>query len=236
MFSLGRMIGMLTSDGLLFDRLPFFFPIFSTELLMLRMTLSRIRSLFALLAVVTISGCLPSASRPQIQLLHKPSTEICRIAVLPFVNNTDYVQGGTLCYRIFVTELNRLGGFTVAHEGDVRRILRQMKVNPKEMPSYEQNQVLADRLGVEAIITGEVVAMDEKDRDQETDPLLALNLILHAAGSNKPLLTTYHSRRGADYRKVMHFGLINTMTSLAVKVSDEILEIWFAEGLKPCGQ
>jgi len=159
---------------------------------------------------------------------------ICKIAVLPFVNTTDYVQGDAIVYRIFVAELNRLGGFSVAQEGDVRRILRQMNLTPKEVPGYEQRLVLADRLGVDAIITGEIVAMHEDEGVQETNPLLAVDLKLLAMGSNTPVITTHHRRRGEDYRKVMHFGLVNTMTTLTVKVSDEILEIWFAKGVKPC--
>lgn len=184
--------------------------------------------------LIALSGCKPLFSGPQFQQLDKASTPICRVAVLPFINTTDYVQGSTLFYRIFVAEMNRMGGFSLAQEGDVRRILRQMKVNPKETPSFEQSQVLADRLGVDAIIIGEIVAMDDIEGAQETDPLLAVNLKIQPIGSSKPLITTYHRRRGGDYRKVMHFGLVNTMTSLAVRVSDEIFEIWLAEGLKPC--
>ncbi|MDD5757886.1 MAG: hypothetical protein PHI06_02260 [Desulfobulbaceae bacterium] len=153
---------------------------------------------------------------------------------MPFVNTTDYVQGNAIVYRIFVAELNRLGGFSVAQEGDVRRILRQMQLTPKEVPGYEQRRVLADRLRVDAIVMGEIVAMHEEEGDMETNPLLAVDLKLLPSESNTPMITTYHSRRGEDYRKVMHFGMVNTMTTLAVNVSDEILEIWFAKGVKPC--
>lgn len=213
------------------------FPPFSTKRVILPVTLFGVKAFFFFLGTLLfVSGCVPSASGPQFQQLNQIPQPICQIAVLPFVNTTDYVQGGTIFYRIFIAELNRLGGFSIAHEGDVRRILRQMKVNPKETPSYEQSQVLADRLGVDAIITGEIVTMDDEKGVLETDPLLAVNLKIQEAGSNRPLITTYHRRRGGDYRKVMHFGLVNTMTSLAVKVSDEILEIWFTEGLKPCAQ
>ena len=190
--------------------------------------------LIALATVASVSGCLPTKSAPEVNLLTATPLPICRIAVLPFVNNTDYVQGGAIVTRIFVAELNRLGGFTVVQEGDVRRILRQMQIAPKESPGYEQRRVLADRLGVDAIVSGEIVAMHEEVNTKETNPLLAVDLKLLAVGSNTPVITTYHSRRGEEYRKLMHFGMVNTMTSLAVMVSDEILEIWFAKGVKPC--
>lgn len=198
------------------------------------MPLSRGLFLIALVIVLATAGCVPSSTEPEFHLLAAAPKPICRIAVLPFVNTTDYVQGDVIVYRIFVAELNRLGGFTVAQEGDVRRIFRQMQLTPKEVPGYEQRHVLADRLGVDAIITGEIVAMHEEEGALETNPLLAVNLKLLTTESNTPMITTYHRRRGEDYRKVMHFGLVNTMTTLAVKVSDEILEIWFTKGVKPC--
>lgn len=198
------------------------------------MPFSRIILFIVLAAVIAAFGCVPSSSGPEVNVLGEAPKPICRIAVLPFVNTTDYALGDAIVYRIFVAELNRLGVFTVAQEGDVRRILRQMKLTPQETPGHEQTLVLADRLGVDAIITGEIVDMHEEEGAQDSDPLLAVDLKLLATGSNKPLLTTYHRRRGEDYRKVMHFGLVDTMTSLAVRVSDEILEIWFAKGLKPC--
>ena len=199
--------------------------------------------LFRLLACMVLlggalsgGGCVSTSSTPEVQLLVKsPLPPICRIAVLPFVNHTDYDRGDLLVYRIFVAELNRRQGFTVVQEGDVRRIYRQMQLTPKESPGYEQTLVLADRLGVDALISGEIVAMHDEQRMKETEPVLAVDMKLLPAGATKPWLTSYHRRTGAEYRKVMHFGLVNTMTSLATVVSGEIVDAWLAKGLTPCG-
>lgn len=192
----------------------------------------------ASLAVITIAcligGCVSSPPSPEIQQLARPTTPICRIAVLPFVNQTDYGQGDIIFYRIFVAELSRRGGFTVVQEGDIRKIFRQMKLSPKDNPGHEQLTILADRLAVEAVISGEIVTMHEEQGTKETKPQLAVDLRLTPVGSAKPMFTTYHHRTGEDYRKVMHFGLINTMTDLAALVSDEILTLWQEKGLAPC--
>jgi hypothetical protein len=71
---------------------------------------------------------------------------------------------------------------------------------------------------------------------KETEPVLAVDMKLLPAGATKPWLTSYHRRTGAEYRKVMHFGLVNTMTSLAAVVSGEIVDAWLAKGLTPCGE
>lgn len=181
-------------------------------------------------------GCVSSSSPPEVQRLSTvPPHKICRIAVLPFVNHTDYAHGDVIVYRIFVAEMNRRGGFSVAQEGDIRKILRQMKLSPKETPGYEQTMVLADRLDVDALIIGEITTMHEEKGMKETKPELAVDLRLIPAGSTRPWLTIYHRRGGEEYRKVMHFGLVNTMTTLATMVADEVLEIWQAKGLTPCG-
>jgi len=192
------------------------------------------RLLITLALAATTCGCLPAPSTPEVNLLTASPEPLCRIAVLPLINTTKYQQGGTIVSRILSGELNRRGGFTLAQEGDVRRLLRQMQIAPKESPNPEQRRVLAERLGVEAIVVGEIITMHEEVGSPETNPQLALNLQLWAVDSKRPLITTYYSRRGADYRTVMHFGLINTMTSLAVKMADEIIEIWQAKGVKSC--
>lgn len=199
------------------------------------MTFLRRLSLLALSAVVfLVPGCVKSPSAPELSQLTAPSEAICRVAVLPFVNHTEYARGDLIVYRIFVAELNRLGGFSVVQEGDIRKIFRQMKLSPKETPGYEQTLVLADRLAVDAVITGEIITMREERGKQETAPELAVEMKLVPAGSTKPWLTTYHRRRGDDYRQVMHFGLVNTMTALTALLSDEILQLWFSKGLTPC--
>lgn len=181
-----------------------------------------------------LSACVSSSPTPEVQQLSKPATPICRIAVLPFLNHTDYPQGDVIFSRIFVAELNRRGGFNVIPEGDVRKTLRQLKLTPKDTPAHEQMMILADRLAVDAVISGEIVTMHEEQGAKETKPRLAVDAQLTPVGSSRPMLTTYHQRTGEEYRTVMHFGLVNTMTSLAALVSDEILTTWQEKGLTPC--
>lgn len=193
-----------------------------------------IASIAAIVAACLTGGCVPTPSPPETQQLSNSATPICRIAVLPFINHTGYLQGDLIFYRIFIAELNRRGDFTVAQEGDVREIFRQMKLSPKDIPGHEQLLILADRLAIDAVISGEIVTMHEEQGAKETQPQLAVALQLTPVGSAKPLLATYHRRSGEDYRKVLHFGLINTMTSLAALVADEILTVWKEKGLTPC--
>jgi len=163
-----------------------------------------------------------------------PQDTICRVAVLPFINNSEYNEGDLIAYRIFSSELVRTGKFQLAQEGDVRRIYQQLLLFPNQLPRLEQLRIIADRLDAQILITGTIVEMSEKNTGNNVNPTLTLNLQILDAESGRTLWLTHHKQEGKQYRKVMHFGLINTITGLVRIVSDEILELWYANGLKKC--
>ncbi|MEA2083878.1 MAG: hypothetical protein U9O82_06480, partial [Thermodesulfobacteriota bacterium] len=155
-------------------------------------------------------------------------------AVLPFVNETDFELGGLIFYRIFMSELVTSGNYVVSQEGDIRKIYRQLNITPKEMPTFEQIRILANRLDVQLFVTGRVVDMAEIVGGQESRPSLAVDIRIIQADPARILWTTHHRSEGERYRKVMHYGMENTVTGLAKRVSGEILELWFSEGFNRC--
>lgn len=161
--------------------------------------------------------------------------KICRVAVLPFVNQTEYKQADDIFSRVFVSELTNAGNYQVAQEGDVRKFYQQMRVLPNQMLGVEQLRALADMLGVQIIIAGTVVEMQGKnDFGQRLDPSIAVVLRIIEGASGRTLWATYNRREGVQYRQIMHFGLVNSVTSLAKHVSAEIVEAWHKEGFLKC--
>ena len=154
--------------------------------------------------------------------------------MLPFINDTEYIQGDVIFYRIFVSELHKIKGLSISQEGDVRKIYRQMRISPGENPDLEYLKILGDRLSVQAFITGKIVKMREKEGKINADPILAVNLQMINAANGKSMMTIYNSRTGEDYRKIMHFGLVNTITELSSLVSGEIARQWFPGGSVKC--
>ncbi len=181
--------------------------------------------------------CLASCG-PKVPNLVKyaslPDERICRIAVLPFVSETEYTLADTIAYRVFMGELVQTGRFDLAQEGDVREAFRHMRIWPDQQPYIEQIKILGDRLRVGLIITGTVVEMDEVPMANVVNPVIALSLRIVDPLSGETLWHTYHRREGEYYRKVMHFGVLNTVTSLVHQVSQEVLDLWFKKGLKGC--
>lgn len=179
-----------------------------------------------------------SACGPKLPTLHKlnplPQGKTCRIAVLPFLNQTGYPEADAIFYRIFLAELVQSGRFDIVQEGDVRDIFHHLRVWPGHEPEEEQMKILGERLGVKIVITGTVVKMAEVPKAKIVNPTLAVSLKILDTESSQTIWCTFHRREGKQYRKVMHFGMVNTVTGLAHRVSLEVLELWFRQGLKGC--
>jgi TolB-like protein len=160
---------------------------------------------------------------------------ICRIAVLPFANQTEHPSIERIFGRVFVSELLGAGNYQLAHEGDVRQILAQMRILPGLDLSSEQIRGLADRLGVQVVIAGAVLEVRSTGGDaRDLNPSMAVVVRILEASSGRTIWVTYNRSEGSDYRLVMHFGLINTVSALAKKVSAELIDLWAKEGFKKC--
>ncbi len=190
-------------------------------------------SLLLLSWSLILNACV-SHNSPEVQNISPPSAALCSIAVLPLVNDSGYQQGGVIVYRIFVSELHKVKGLTISQEGDVRKLYRQMRIGPKDIPTLDDLKILADRLRVQGFVQGKIVKMRENKGRLEARPILALNLRMINAATGRTMMTIYNSRRGEDYRSIMHFGVVNTITELTRGVSDEIIRQWFPAGEVKC--
>lgn len=161
--------------------------------------------------------------------------KICRIAVLPFVNQSEYNQADDIFARVFASELVNSGNYQVAQEGDVRKFYQQMQLLPTRTPNVEQMRALADRLGAQIVISGTVVEMrDKNESGRVLDPSVAVIVRIVEGASGRTLWATYNRREGVQYRRIMHFGLVNSLTLLTKHVSSEIVEAWQKEGFLKC--
>lgn len=164
-----------------------------------------------------------------------PPGPICRVAVLPFVSEADYPVAHGVAHKVFQAELNALGTYLIAQEGDVLRTYQQLRIFPGQEPSPEELGVLGSRLGAQILVTGKVLEMRENPGERSgVTPVVALRVHLHDGPTGEPLWTTYHRRQGTDYRSAMHFGKIHTVTGLTQQMAQEIIELWLGQGLTRC--
>ena len=190
--------------------------------------MKRIKKLYYYLIVLiflTVSGC--SIGLPNVQILNCPKKGIKRVAVLPFKNDTKFLQGGDIFYKVFVAKLISSNWVQVCPEGDIRAIYRQLEIFPGQQPNIQQLRIIASRLHVTYLVLGKVLKMEEKrTRQGEINPVISVSLKIINGKTGKLILVTHHYREGESYRKIMHFGMVDTVTKLAAVMSNEIIEKW----------
>lgn len=185
------------------------------------------------LLVFVLTGC--GGNKPYVQEFSKRAPQdLQSIAVLPFVNRSGYDQGEKIVYRLVLGELAQQCNWRVGLEGDVWKIYRQMRLKTWEVPTFEQLRVIAVRLGVDTLIVGEVLEMDEKVTQSGVNPALSIQVRVYDGKSGLLQWSSLYRREGGDYQKMMHFGMVNTVSELGKTMVREMLEAWKEKGLLAC--
>lgn len=180
-----------------------------------------------------LTGCAEKYPRLDV-IAPLPDSPNCRVAILPFAYQGDFPRGENILYKAFIAEMAAIPGFDVVAEGDVLQLYKQFRLFPQDQPNEEQLRILAQRLGAETLVLGNILSMVELDSGGEVSTELTLVLNLHEGESGKLLWNTYHKRRGDDYRNVLHYGRVNTMSGLARRMASEIITVWIENGMKQC--
>ena len=193
------------------------------------------KGIAVLLFLVSLTGCATAPLGGGVESGPAVSRQMCRVAVLPFVNETRYEVGEVVLYRIFSAELMGEGRLKLANEGDVRQVYRQMRIASYGSPSIAQIRIIAERLDAQVLIAGRVVEMsDNGAQGGSRTPLMAVALRMYDGKTGEVLSSIFHKREGEEYRKVMEFGLEHSITGLAKRVSREILDQWKKQGYLRC--
>ena len=192
----------------------------------------RIAVFLPLLLLVACSSAAPRLDRME----PLPGNFTCRVAVLPFLDHGNYPRGAELFYKVFSAELVSAAAFHLVQEGDVLDLYRQLTIFPTREPSLEQLRIIGSRLGVQLFIGGTILRMVERRNAREVVTELTVVLRIYDGSTGRLLWETYYRRRGKDYRIVMHFGRINTITGLARRMSKEIINLWLEQGMNQCAK
>jgi len=190
----------------------------------------KVAAFFALFLLVACSSATPRLDKME----PLPGNSTCRVAVLPFLERGGYPRGAELFYKVFSAELVSAAAFQLVQEGDILDLYRQLTIFPSQEPNLEQLRIIGSRLGVQLFIGGDILKMVERRSGGEVVTELTVVLRLYDGRTGKLLWETYHKRCGRDYRTVMHFGRINTITGLARRMSKEIINLWLEQGMNKC--
>ena len=164
-----------------------------------------------------------------------PPGPLCRVAVLPFSNESDFPMGEVIVSKVFTAQLQDWGNFQLTQEGDVLKIYQQLHILQGRKPSDDDFLILADRLKAQLLITGRILEMEENRTYLNlNNPRIFLEIIILDGRNGDTLWHTFHKRQGTDYHSVMHFGAIQTITGLSKQMAVEITNLWFNKGQIQC--
>ncbi|MEJ2200969.1 MAG: hypothetical protein P8X63_08150 [Desulfuromonadaceae bacterium] len=181
------------------------------------------------------AGCSMNGDLMTRLVAKKSPKQVCRVAILPFENQTDNLEAATLAYRIFYSEMIAADLVDVVSEGDVRLFLLRNRLRPGPVLDANHFEDLAKHLGVDAVVTGTLVEVGMDNRNGgEKIPFVALKLDMYDVQEGQRLLNTFHRRWGDDYRKTLHFGVVRTLSGVVAHLSEEILEDWREKGVGDC--
>jgi len=193
--------------------------------------LSAFRSALPILFLL-LGGC--GSELPALQTFARPPANgSCTMVLLPFADRSGYPQAADIFTSIFYARLGRDTGYTLLPAGDISDLYIQLKMYPGQRPTRDQFKMISSRLDAGIFISGEILTMEEDLESHPPRTRLALLIRLYDRQGTM-FWSTYHRRRGEDYRQVLHFGRINTITSLARRMADEIIQLWQEKGLQPC--
>lgn len=191
-----------------------------------------------LCALMLLCCCAACAPQPKIgtHVVSGASLErICRVAVLPFGNDSRQSEAGLVMSRIFLGELVASDAFTTEAEGEVRLFMQRNRLLPGEPLSPPQYNDLARRMQVDAVVRGRITDLGLKQQSGEAPvPYLDLQVEVASARTGDLVLNTYHRRGGDDYRKAMHFGTVRTTSGLMAAAAREIITDWKERGMGQC--
>ncbi len=186
-----------------------------------------------ILAVTFLSAC--ASEYPRLTIVDPlPPGINCRIALLPFVYQGDFPRGENIFFKAFAAEMMTSAGFKVIPEGDINQLYKQLKLYRRDLPNEKQMQAIGNRLDAQLIVLGEIIGMTEVDTGSYVDTNITVSVRIHDALTGDVLWSTYHKRKGEEYRNVMHYGRVNTITGLSRRMASEIITKWAEEGMKQC--
>ena len=177
------------------------------------------------LFLVACSGCYSLSGPNSYQRTGIDKSKIKKVAVFSFYNNTQMSEAGRIVTEAFLAELFVKKTFKVEFPGSVRAFLVNERIVVRTGIDLQTMKLMAKRLGVDAVILGEVdeyVGVDDTKR--LVIPLVSIRARMVDSMSGKILWLAHHRRTGDDYRKVLDFGKVRSVAALTRKVVGEMIE------------
>ncbi|MBN2808877.1 MAG: hypothetical protein JXR80_05225 [Deltaproteobacteria bacterium] len=154
---------------------------------------------------------------------------------MPFVNESRSPQLSTQAYRIFFSEIVGSSLFRVEPEGDLQLFLYRNRIRPDTIWNRDLFVALAQQLEVDGVVIAYIRESNlVAGASGSRNAYVSLQVELHDARSGRLVLSSFLRRTGDDYTKVLHFGVVDTVSGLLQKMAKEIINEWREKGVSGC--
>jgi len=146
-----------------------------------------------------------------------------RIAVLPLENLTPNEYADEKVRSLVIMDLLSRD-VDVIEQGEVMRVLRELRIRSVESITVRDLQSLGDMLDVDVVIKGSVGTFDMKKGNAVSYPEVSIHLMLTDINSGEILWSAWHTSGGASFW-TRHFGAEGTtLDETARKVIKEVFD------------
>jgi hypothetical protein len=152
----------------------------------------------SILLALTLAGCAGDPPLPGRDYVDTTAIRgDLRVALLPFENLSNQPNAGLIVAQLAATELYSQGLFQLIEESQLRRTLKDRKVNIARLAEHSHAAAVARQLGVDAVLLGSVSEYGYQHGLHE-EPVVGINARLVDASGNV-LWASSHSGRGRGY-------------------------------------
>ena len=165
------------------------------------------------------------AHPPRIYL--RPQTNLSdfkKVAVLPFDNLSGAEDAGEKMTEIFTIELLRIGSFSVAEPGRVRKAVMEKRIRTTRDMDIEAIKWLGENLEVDLILAGSVLEFSIQESANKKVPMVTVISRLVQADTGVTVWAAYQSRQGDDKESLFGWGRIDSLSELAHLAVFEMLQ------------
>jgi TolB-like protein len=158
-----------------------------------------------------------------IEMLYRETDHNYKIAVMPFLNNSDFKNAGTIVTYMFLAELFKNGRFEPVEYGNIRKLIVDIKIREKGELDYNTLQRLSSSLEASGILIG-VVDYYSHRKSSSLPPKVAITARLLDGRKNKIIWYNNQHMSGDDGIIALDWGRIRSVHTLANKVVSQLVK------------
>ncbi|WP_456438258.1 hypothetical protein [Desulfurobacterium sp.] len=165
-----------------------------------------------------------------VRIFRKEKISPCKVAILPFKNEVKDENAGEKVALIFYSAFVS-NGIDVVLPQDVKNLMVGRHFFPYQSIPQAFLDFLRNNLGVGLAITGKVMTYKPYGGGSRY-PEVRIWIEGISTRTGRRVFSAYVVHRGDDFRKVLEFGVVKSMTKLIFVSSDELMKNLQEAGIK----